>query len=101
MVTIKKFLKNFYCNKFFLILILILNFQSFSNADNISDFEIEGLSINKSVLDYISINEVLDNTLPYFETKRKYYITGIVNNLKIYDQVEIYLKSNDNKYIIK
>ena len=59
------------------------------------------MSINKSVLDYISVNEVLDNTLPYFETKREYYITGIVSNLKLYDQVEIYLKSNDNKYIIK
>ena len=101
MVTIKKFLTNFYCNRFFLIFILILNFQSFSKADDISDFEIEGMSINKSVLDFMSVNEVLDNTLPYFETKRKYYITSILSNLKLYDQVEIYLKSNDNKYIIK
>ena len=59
------------------------------------------MSINKSILDFISVNEVLDNTLPYFETKRRYYITGIVTNLKLYDQVEIYLKSNDNKYQIK
>jgi len=84
-----------------LIFILILNFQSFSKADDISDFEIEGMSINKSVLDFMSVNEVLDNTLPYFETKRKYYITSILSNLKLYDQVEIYLKSNDNKFIIK
>ena len=84
-----------------MIFILILNFQSFSKADDISDFEIEGMSINKSVLDFMSVNEVLDNTLPYFETKRKYYITSILSNLKLYDQVEIYLKSNDNKYQIK
>jgi hypothetical protein len=101
MVTIKKFLTNFYYNKFFLIFILILNFQSFSKADDISDFEIEGMSINKSVLDFMSVDEVLDNTIPYFETKRTYFITGIVTNLKLYDQVEIYLKSNDNKFIIK
>ena len=101
MVTIKKFLTNFYCNRFFLIFILILNFQSFSKADDISDFEIEGMSINKSVLDFMSVDEVLDNTIPYFETKRTYFITGIVTNLKLYDQVEIYLKSNDNKFIIK
>ncbi|MDA9172532.1 hypothetical protein N9O34_04365 [Candidatus Pelagibacter sp.] len=86
---------------FISIIILIFSFQSLTKADDISDFEIEGMSINKSVLDYMSVNEVLDNTLPYFETKRKYYVTGIVNNLKLYDQVEIYLKSNDKKYIIK
>ena len=88
-------------NRLIIILILTLSFQSLVKAEDISDFEIEGMSINKSVLDYISVNEVLDNTLPYFETKREYYITGIVSNLKLYDQVEIYLKSNDNKYIIK
>ena len=88
-------------NRLIIILILTLSFQSLVKAEDISDFEIEGMSINKSVLDYISVNEVLDNTIPYFETKREYYITGIVSNLKLYDQVEIYLKSNDNKYIIK
>ena len=88
-------------NRLIIILILTLSFQSLVKAEDISDFEIEGMSINKSVLDYMSVNEVLDNTLPYFETKREYYITGIVSNLKLYDQVEIYLKSNDNKYIIK
>ena len=87
--------------KFFLCLILALSFQSLVKAEDISDFEIEGMSINKSILDYMSVNEVLDNTLPYFDTKRKYFVTGIVSNLKLYDQVEIYLKSNDKKYTIK
>ena len=87
--------------KLIIILILSLSFQTLGKTDDISDFEIEGMSINKSILDYISVNEVLDNTLPYFETKRRYYITGIATNLKLYDQVEIYLKANDNKYIIK
>ena len=49
----------------------------------------------------MTVDEIVNNTLPYFETKRKYYITGIVNNLKLYDQVEIYFKSNDDKYYIK
>jgi hypothetical protein len=88
--------------KFLLVfIVLIFNFQSLTKADNISDFEIEGMSVNKSVLDYMSVNEVADNTLPYFKTKRKYYITSVANNLKLYDQVEIYLKTNDNKFIIK
>jgi len=88
--------------KFLLVfIVLIFNFQSLTKADNISDFEIEGMSVNKSVLDYMSVNEVADNTLPYFKTKRKYYIISVANNLKLYDQVEIYLKTNDNKFIIK
>ena len=82
-------------------LILIFTIQSWTKADDIKDFEIEGMSINKSALNFMTVDEIVNNTLPYFETKRKYYITGIVNNLKLYDQVEIYLKSNDKKYIIK
>ena len=88
-------------NRLLLILILIFNFQSWTKADDIKDFEIEGMSINKSALYFMTVDEIVNNTLPYFETKRKYYITGIVNNLKLYDQVEIYLKSNDDKYYIK
>lgn len=84
-----------------LIFILLFSFQSYINADDISDFEIEGMSINKSALDFMSNEEIINNTLPYFESKRKYFITSIINNLKLYDQVEIYLRSNDNKYFIK
>jgi hypothetical protein len=88
-------------NKLLLILFLTFSFKCLAKADDIRDFEIEGMSINKSALDFMSSNEIIENTLPYFDTKRKYYISGVVNNLKLYDQVEIYLKSNDNKYYIK
>ena len=88
-------------NRLLLILILIFNFQSWTKADDIKDFEIEGMSINKSALYFMTVDEIVNNTLPYFETKRKYYISSFVGDLKLYDQVEIYLKSNDNKYIIK
>ena len=87
--------------KFFLIFLLTLVLQSLVKADDISNFEIEGISINKSALDLMSKNEIENNILPYFETKRDYYITSVLDNLKLYDQVEIYLKSNDNKFIIK
>ena len=88
-------------NRLLLILILIFNFQSWTKADDIKDFEIEGMSINKSALYFMTVDEIVNNTLPYFETKRKYYISSFVGDLKLYDQVEIYLKSNDNKYYIK
>ena len=82
-------------------LILIFTIQSWTKADDIKDFEIEGMSINKSALNFMTVDEIVNNTLPYFETKRKYYISSFVGDLKLYDQVEIYLKSNDNKYYIK
>ena len=84
-----------------LFFILTVSFQSWANSDDIKDFGIEGMSINKSALDFMTVDEILNNTLPYFETKRKYYIVSVIDDLKLYDQVEIYLKSNDNKYIIK
>jgi hypothetical protein len=54
MAKIKKFPKNFFINKIFLIFILILNFQSWTNADDIKDFEIEGISIGDSLLDFFT-----------------------------------------------
>ena len=84
-----------------LFFILTVSFQSWANSDDIKDFGIEGMSINKSALDFMTVDEILNNTLPYFETKRKYYILSVIDDLKLYDQVEIYLKSNDNKYYIK
>ena len=41
-----------------LILILILSFQSWTKADDISEFEIEGMSVGDSLLDYFSEEEI-------------------------------------------
>ena len=59
------------------------------------------MSVGDSLLDLYSEDEIKENTLPYFKSKRKYYVVGIIDNLKKYDQVEIYLKSNDKSYEIK
>ena len=72
-----------------LVLILTLSFYSLTKANDISDFEIEGISINISTLDFMSKKEIKNNILPYFETKRNYYISNFANDLKLYDQVEI------------
>jgi len=44
-----------------LILILTFSFQSLIKADDISDFEIEGISVGDSLLDYYSKNEIMNN----------------------------------------
>ena len=86
---------------FITVLVLIFSLQSWTKADDIRDFEIEGMSVGDKLLNFMSINEIKKNTMPYFKDKRKYYVVGIVDNLKKYDQVEIYLKSNDANYEIK
>ena len=84
-----------------LILMLTFIFQTLTKADDIRDFQVEGMSIGDSLLGFMSKSEIKNNELQYFTTKRDYYIVGIVDDLKNYDQVEIYLKSNDKKYKIK
>ena len=43
---------------FLLILILTFNLQSWTKADDIKDFEIDGISIGDSLLDYYEITEI-------------------------------------------
>ena len=93
--------KVFIMMRLLLILILTFSFQTLVKADDIRDFEIEGMSIGDSLLDYINKNDIKDQKLNYFTDKRKYYVIGIFDDLKIFDQVEIYLKSNDKDYQIK
>ena len=49
--------------KLLLILILTFNFQSSTIADDIRDFEIEGISIGDSLLDHFSKDQIINNDL--------------------------------------
>ena len=87
-----------------LILILTLSFQTLTKADDIRGFEIEGMSIGDSLLDYFTKKEI--------RIKRKYRIkypnskkfTAITfeedPKLKVYDSIQANVKTNDKKYII-
>ena len=83
-----------------LIFILMINLQSLTKADDIRDFQIEGISIGDSLLNYMTINEIQNNIKNYVPNTSKYYVTSF-NDLKDYESLDIYLKRNDNKYIIK
>ena len=85
------------------IIFLIFSFHNFVKADDIRDFEIEGMSIGDSLLKFMSIDKINNNIFEnYFKNgkKRKYYATGFFNTDK-YDQLEIYLKTGDNIFKIK
>ena len=89
---------------FLFILIFIFSIQSLSRADDIRDFEIEGMSIGDSLLDFFNKNQI-DNFLNYDEgTDLKFRISEFseTSNFKIsdYDVMQVYYKPNDKNYII-
>ena len=87
--------------KLFIIFIFFISFQTLSKADDIRDFEIEGMSVGDSLLDYMSINQIKNSKRNYFNDKRKYYVVARVDNLENYEVVDLYLKTGDQKYIIR
>ena len=87
-------------NRLLLILILILSFHSWTKADDIRDFEIEGMSIGDSLLDFMTKEEIKENIRNYVSVTSKYYVSSF-NDLKNYDSLDIYLKRKDKRYIIK
>ena len=87
--------------KIFLILVLSLSFQSLIKANDISDFEIEAMSIGDSALDHFTKKE-LNNALEILNYKNdefRYYFLNLINS-DIYEYVQITIKPNDRKFII-
>ena len=84
----------------FLIFIYIFTF-SVTKADDIRDFEIEGMSVGDSLLDYMSLEKINISKRNYFDDQRNYYVVGLVDNLNSYDVLDLYLKTGDKKYIIR
>ena len=78
--------------RLFLILILTLCFQSWTKADDISDFQIEGMSIGDSALEYYSESKIKANKENWYRGKK--YSTSQMGN------VQISYKTKDSKYIL-
>lgn len=94
---------------FLLTLILIFNLQSLTKAEDAKDFEIEGLSIGESLLNYISKNEIkkkielTKNHYSYLKDPlrfREVYFFSRENNFKTYQTVSIMFEENDSNYTI-
>ena len=49
---------------FFITFIFIFSFQYLTKADDIRDFEIEGISIGDSLLNFFSEEQIMSNILP-------------------------------------
>lgn len=84
-----------------LVLILTFNFQSFTNADDIRDFQIEGISIGDSLLDFYNIEEILIANKNFMAKSKKFHrISFVLNNSDNYDGIAFYIKTNDKSYLV-
>ncbi len=85
---------------FISVLVLIFSLQSWTKAEDISDFEIEGMSIGDSVLDYYTINKIKDSRKYKYKSKKFYSFDIWDNELKLFDSIQFHVKKKDKQYKI-
>ena len=81
--------------------LILFSLQTPSWADDISEFEIEGMSIGDSLLDFFSKEEIKENKYFLYDTKKFATISKGKELLTVYDYMQLNFNNNDNKYIIK
>ena len=87
--------------RFFKIYFFIMLFSFSCNAEDIFDFEIEGISVGESALNYFNINEINENIKDWYNNNE--YTPVVFEELPFfntYEDVEINFKTIDNKYLI-
>ena len=89
--------------RFILLIFLIFSFQSLSKADDIRDFEIEGMSIGDSALDFFNKSTLKKNKrLDWFDTKKFTPIAELyLSSATTYESFQITIKTNDKNYEIQ
>ena len=88
---------------FIAVLVLIFSLQSWTKAEGIRDFEIEGMSIGDSLLDFFNeeriISEIKDAT--FYPSSKKFMILNFnLKKTQVYDDINFHIKDNDKNYII-
>jgi len=95
--------KVFIMKRLLFIVILTFNFNSFTNANDIKNFEIEGMSIGDSSLDYFSkkfINKQLESKFTYFYKDKKFAIINTNLQSTKYERISLTIKPNDKEFTI-
>ena len=84
---------------FLTVLILIFSFQSWVKSDDISEFDIEGISIGDSALDFFSREQISKYV---YDFKSNEFKSSDIHspNFKTYDAIQINYKPNDKNYTI-
>lgn len=89
--------------KLLVIIFLSLYFIIPSQADDIREFQIEGISIGDSLLDYLSSEKIkseMERTRPnYNYIDFKYGAVYLYEGLEKYDYLSFFVKPNDRRYL--
>ena len=83
---------------FIAVLFLIFSFQSWTKADDIKDFQIEGMSIGDSLLIYETKENIVNEGRYNSNLYSLYSLTNI--NSKDYYHIQVHFKTKDKNYII-
>ena len=84
--------------KILLFLFLFISFIEKSQADDIKDFEIEGISIGDSLLDFFEKFEIKKDF--FYKNKKYYAFSSKKYKSEIYDGIQFHAKNNDKRYKI-
>ena len=87
--------------KIFFLIILVLSFQSLSLADNIRYFQIEGMKIGDSALNYFNESQLENNEQGWHNYSYKEYSTSLLPGKGIYDWFHVSYKSDDDNFTIE
>ena len=79
---------------------LILQFQNISLADDIQKFQIEGMSVGDSALDYFNEDLLEDNEQGWHNYSYKEYSTSLMPGKGIYDWFLVSYKNDDENFLI-
>tara|TARA_Y100000310_G_scaffold297970_1_gene331446 strand:+ start:194 stop:781 length:588 start_codon:yes stop_codon:yes gene_type:complete len=72
-----------------------------SQADDIRDFQIEGMSIGDSLLDYLSYSKIKSLKTSYFPNSKKYIRYYDVQESNTYGGIDAYVLDNDKNFIVQ
>jgi len=87
---------------FLTVLILIFSLQHSTKADDITEFEIEGMSIGDSLLDYYSKNQINDALKNASYYKNKKFVEIFLNYEKgEFDNLQVAFQTKDKSYKIE
>ena len=85
------------------IILILFSLQSWTKADDIRDFQIEGISLGDSLLDYHSETEIKNpekNNIYFYPKSKKFYEIVLNTKSDIYDEIQFSLKDKDSTYKI-
>ena len=80
--------------------LILFTLQTPSQADDIRNFQIEGMSIGDSALDYFTQDEMEKYKSYYPKSKKWVMFAKSVSSFETYDSIQVHFKDSDSKYII-